>query len=92
MNIFEFSKVEVDMWADNETERDFLNFSGIADTVAEIIAQANGRPVSIGVSGSWGVGKSSMIKLTHASLSARPRQEGDREFVVVEFNAWLYQG
>lgn len=80
------------MWADNETERDFLNFSGIADTVAEIIAQANGRPVSIGVSGSWGVGKSSLIKLTQTSLSSRPRQKGDREFVVVEFNAWLYQG
>lgn len=80
------------MWADNETERDFLNFSGIADTVAEIIAQAQGRPVSIGVSGVWGVGKSSLIKLTRASLAARQRQDGDREFVVVEFNAWLYQG
>lgn len=80
------------MWADNETERDFLNFSGIADTVAEIIAQANGRPVSIGVSGNWGVGKSSLIKLTRAALSTRPSQDGDRDFVVVEFNAWLYQG
>jgi predicted KAP-like P-loop ATPase len=39
------------MWPDNETARDFLNFSGVADTVAEIIVQARGRPVSIGVSG-----------------------------------------
>ena len=30
------------MWPDNETERDFLNFSGVADTVAEIIVQARG--------------------------------------------------
>jgi len=78
------------MWPDNETERDFLNFSGVADTVAEIIVQANGRPVSIGVSGAWGVGKSSMIKLIQSSLSARPKEE--RDFVFVEFNAWLYQG
>jgi predicted KAP-like P-loop ATPase len=78
------------MWPDNETERDFLNFSGVADTVAEIIVQANGRPVSIGVSGAWGVGKSSMIKLIQSSLSGRPKEE--REFVFVEFNAWLYQG
>jgi hypothetical protein len=28
------------MWPDNETERDFLNFTGVADTVAEIIVQA----------------------------------------------------
>jgi predicted KAP-like P-loop ATPase len=39
------------VWPDNETERDFLNFSGVADTVAEIIVQAGGRPASIGVSG-----------------------------------------
>ena len=80
------------MWPDNETERDFINFSGVADTVAEIVVQAQGRPISIGVSGAWGVGKSSMIKLIQASLAARPRKEGEREFIFVEFNAWLYQG
>jgi predicted KAP-like P-loop ATPase len=80
------------MWPDNETDRDFLNFSGTADTVAEIIVQAGGRPISIGVSGSWGIGKSSMIKLTQAALAARPRKDDEREFVFVEFNAWLYQG
>ena len=75
------------MWPDNETARDFLNFSGVADTVAEIIIQANGRPISIGVSGAWGVGKSSMIKLIRDSLERR-----NGPFVFVEFNAWLYQG
>ena len=80
------------MWPDNETERDFLNFSGVADTIAEIIIQAHGRPISIGVSGAWGIGKSSMIKLTRASLANRPRDKDDRAFIFVEFNAWLYQG
>lgn len=80
------------MWPDNETARDFLNFSGVADTVAEIIVQARGRPISIGVSGAWGIGKSSLIKLTQACLADRPRMEGERDFVFVEFNAWLYQG
>lgn len=80
------------MWPDNEADRDFLNFSGVADTVAEIIVQARSRPISIGISGAWGVGKSSMIKLTQASLANRARIEGEREFVFVEFNAWLYQG
>ena len=28
------------MWPDNETDRDFLNFTGVAETVAEIIVQA----------------------------------------------------
>src|SRR5208337_1066642 len=79
------------MWPDNETELDFLNFSGVADTVAEIIVQAKGRPISIGVSGAWGVGKSSMIKLIRKSLEQRAGHE-DRDFIFVEFNAWLYQG
>lgn len=79
------------MWPDNETERDYLNFSAVADTVAEIIVQARGRPISIGVSGAWGVGKSSMIKLVRLALEKRA--QGQRsEFVFVEFNAWLYQG
>lgn len=79
------------MWPDNETERDFLNFSGIADTVAEIIVQANGRPASIGVSGAWGTGKSSMIKLVRRSLERRAEDLASH-YVFVEFNAWLYQG
>lgn len=79
------------MWPDNETDRDFLNFTGVADTVAEIIIQAKGRPISIGVSGAWGVGKSSMIRLVHRSLTQRSgKTNGD--FIFVDFNAWLYQG
>ena len=28
------------MWTDNETDLDFLNFTGVADAVAEIVVQA----------------------------------------------------
>lgn len=76
------------MWSDSETDRDFLNFKSVADIAAEIISQANGRALSIGVSGSWGVGKSSMLKLLGASLKAKT----DQKLIFVEFNAWLYQG
>src|SRR6266567_1638648 len=79
------------MWPDNETDRDFLNFTGIAETVAEIIVQAEGRPISIGLSGAWGVGKSSMIKLVRRAVTERAIKD-KREIVFVEFNAWLYQG
>ena len=79
------------MWADNDTSRDFLNFTGVSDTVAEIIVQASGRPISIGISGSWGAGKSSMIRLVKAALEQRTKDK-PTSFVFVEFNAWLYQG
>ena len=76
------------MWSDNETNRDFLNFRCVADTAAEMIVQANGQPLSMGVSGGWGVGKSSMLKLISDSLKDR----SDDRYLFVEFNAWLYQG
>ncbi len=76
------------MWSDNETNRDFLNFRCVADTAAEMVAQANGQPLSLGVSGGWGVGKSSMLKFISDSL----RDRGDDRYLFVEFNAWLYQG
>jgi predicted KAP-like P-loop ATPase len=79
------------MWPDNETDQDFLNFAGVAGTVAEIVVQARGRPISIGVSGAWGVGKSSMIRLIRKSLLDRGEAEKPG-FVFVDFNAWLYQG
>ena len=63
------------MWTDNETELDFLNFTGVADTVAEIVVQAQAQPISIGVSGAWGVGKSSMIRLIRRSLGRRENSE-----------------
>ena len=79
------------MWPDNETEKDFLNFTGVADTVAEIITQAAGRPTSIGISGSWGAGKSSMIKFVRTALAEKDQSDPE-QFIYVEFNAWLYQG
>ncbi len=89
------------MWTDNETAQDFLNFGSVARTVAEVIEQAHSRPISIGVSGAWGVGKSSMIKLIRGALDASTNaaaEPGSHErgaesrFIFVEFNAWLYQG
>ncbi|CAM2148298.1 ATPase [Pararobbsia alpina] len=83
------------MWSDNETAQDYLNFGTVAATVAEIIENARDRPVSIGVSGVWGVGKSSLIKLVHAAIEQRAVVNGGADpskFIFVEFNAWLYQG
>ncbi|MCC6428362.1 MAG: ATPase [Phycisphaerales bacterium] len=82
------------MWTDNDTDRDALNFTGVADTVAEIIASAGGEPVSVGVAGAWGVGKSSMIRLIRRSVEKSQPEEGGGypSVIVVEFNAWLYQG
>lgn len=82
------------MWNDVETTQDFLNFSVIAKTVAELISESGGQPISIGVSGSWGAGKSSMVKMIGEALKLKDDGKEDKEknYVFLEFNAWLYQG
>lgn len=80
------------MWADNQTTRDFLNFEGVATSIAQLIFQADCQPVSIGVSGAWGVGKSSLLGITKHMLQQPEYKPGDRKYVFVDFNAWLYQG
>lgn len=90
------------MWVDTETNIDYINFSSVADSVVELIEQAQGKPLSIGISGAWGVGKSSLVMLTKEALESREREQavaagtkdGDFEskYIFVSFNAWLYQG
>lgn len=90
------------MWTDTETNIDYINFSTVADSIVELIEQSKGQPLSIGVSGAWGVGKSSLVMLTKDALVSRERARADDEgiseedfqsrYIYVNFNAWLYQG
>ncbi len=77
------------MWNDVETTQDLLNFKVVADTAAQMIKDGNGQPVSIGVSGSWGVGKSSLVQMIGESLKDL---DGGKNYIFIDFNAWLYQG
>lgn len=74
------------MWADTETNIDYLNYSEVAELVSELLANPDLLPLSLGVFGGWGVGKSSILRLVEAELS----KTADR-FVLVHFDAWLYQ-
>lgn len=75
------------MWHDNETNVDYVNFRIVAKACAELIRSAGEEPVSIGISGGWGVGKSSLVRMIESEFSS----EGEH-YVVVTFNPWLYQG
>ena len=56
------------MWNDIETTQDYLNFTVVADTVTDLIVESNDKPISIGISGNWGAGKSSLVKMIGESL------------------------
>ena len=76
----------ITVWADTETETDFLNYSEIAELIAELISTASLLPLSLGVFGGWGAGKSSTLRLVEAELGKAPER-----YLVIRFDAWLYQ-
>lgn len=78
------------MWNDVETTNDLLNFGVVADTAAQLIRDSGNEPLSIGISGSWGSGKSSLVKMIGKSLDTN--EDDKQKFLYLEFNAWLYQG
>lgn len=81
------------MWHDIEAEVDLLNFGVVARAAADLIRQAGGTPLTIGVSGGWGAGKSTLVKLTKVELERVDTSDAAASpFIVMEFNAWLYQG
>ncbi len=78
------------MWSDNETTVDYLNFGVVADACAKLLQQANGTPISVGVSGGWGVGKTSLVRMIEGRLK-QADAPGTNTYVIVTFNPWLYQ-
>ena len=78
------------MWHDIEADEDLLNFSLVAQAAAQLIRDSNGLPLTIGVSGGWGTGKSSLVKMVGNILGGDA--EAKKKYVFLEFNAWLYQG
>jgi len=73
--------------SDNETKIDMLNNRAIAKTVAELIKECDDRPISIGVYGDWGAGKSSILAMVEEELSMQ--KDG---IECIRFNGWKHQG
>ena len=75
------------MWHDIETDVDYLNFEMLVDSVfGTIDEQYDDAPLSFGISGSWGTGKSSL------AMQLKNKFVNRNEYVVCNFNAWLFQG
>lgn len=72
--------------ADNETRVDLLNNEAIAATIIKLLRERPDRPVTVGVHGDWGAGKSSILEMIEAGF------EKDDKVLCLKFNGWRFQG
>lgn len=85
------------MWSDNETTLDLLGFRVHADLIKSVATNTKLLPVTVGVFGDWGGGKTSIMKMLEASLDPDsyddPKKKAEYEDIVcLYFNGWLFEG
>ena len=67
---------------DNETS----NNEAIAITIIDLLRKRPDRPLTIGVHGDWGAGKSSVLEMIEAGFV------NDDKVLCLKFNGWRFQG
>src|SRR5690348_3909501 len=73
------------MWPDNETATDLLGFDYLSAALVEVVTEPRLLPVTVGVFGDWGSGKSSLLRMAREGLTKR---EG---VATIEFSAWQFE-
>lgn len=74
------------MWHDNETDKDLLGFNVHSELLKDIVIDKKMLPISIGLFGDWGSGKSSIMKMLEKKL------QQEEKVVVISFNGWVFEG
>lgn len=85
------------MWHDNETTEDLLGFQVHADLIRSVVTDGSMLPVTIGVFGDWGGGKSSIMRMLERDLEPDNYTEPDQKkkyekIACLYFNGWLFEG
>lgn len=76
------------MWADNETATDLLGFSVHKNLLLRLVTDDRMLPVTVGVFGDWGGGKSSVMRMLQRDLQS----EEHEDIACLYFNGWMFEG
>lgn len=90
------------MWADNETKDDLLGYQVHADLLRDVVLDPKMLPISIGVFGDWGSGKSSLMLLMQESIDnwKKKTEEANKvnratkkntKVLQIMFNSWQFE-
>jgi hypothetical protein len=71
---------------DEPSDVDLLSFDAVAGTVVEALLDPDLDPIALGLSGSWGSGKTSVLRI----IGARLRDTGGSSTIVIETDPWRY--
>ena len=77
------------MWSDNETLYDFLGYKTYVEVMADICAQTRLAPLTLGIFGPWGRGKTSLRSMLQRRLDSLlvSRLYGPPQRVGITFSA-----
>jgi hypothetical protein len=86
------------VWADNEADLDLLGFDFLVDGLVVALTEPRLLPLTVGVLGDWGSGKSSLMRIAARELEtlrADEDAEADEEhvspYLTVHFSPWQYE-
>lgn len=73
------------MWSDNETSLDLISINHYVATVLELVGDNTLLPLTMGIFGDWGNGKSSLLKMVKEKLDTQEKT------LCLYFNGWLFE-
>ena len=82
------------MWSDNETSEDLLGFKVHANLLIDDVKDDSVLPISIGVFGDWGSGKSSILQIIKDRFEEKDESDDfiESETLCIYFNGWTFEG